>query len=177
MKRIAQRAMLIVLTFCFLSVAHSQKIAHLDMDSLLSMMPETKKATDSAQKYLKGLETELVKMQNELQSKYQEYSEKANQMTDLVKKSTEDALQQLQTRIQDFQSQAEMDYKRKEGELTAPIIKKAKKAIDIVAKEGGYKYVLDSSKEKTIVLYSESSDDILMAVKRKLNTMPLLVIQ
>ncbi len=170
MKQIAKGTLLTILTFCFLSVAHSQKIAHLDFDSLISMMPETKKATEAAQEYLKGLEMELMKMQNEFQSKYQDYQEKGNQMTELIKKSKEAELQQLQTRIQEFQGQAETDYKRKNAELTEPIIKKAKKAIDMVAKEGGYKYVLDTSKERTSVLYNESSDDILMAVKRKLDT-------
>ena len=166
----AKRTFLIILTFCLLSVAHSQKIAHLDFDSLISMMPETKKATEAAQEYLKGLEKELMKMQNEFQTKYQDYKEKSNQMTELIRVNKEAELQQLQTGIQEFQSNAEMDYKRKNAELTAPIIKRAKKAIDMVAKEGGYKYVLDTSKERTSVLYSESSDDILMAVKRKLNT-------
>jgi outer membrane protein len=173
MKRIAQRAMIMILTFCFLSVAHSQKIAHLDMDSLLSMMPETKKATEVAQEYLKKLMTQLNEMQNEYQSKHNDYTEKENQMTGPIKGLKEAELQQLQERIQTFQTNAEADYKRKDDELTAPIIKKAKKAIDIVAKEGGYKYVLDTSKERTTVLYSESSDNILMAVKRKLDTMPL----
>jgi len=170
MKQMVKRTLLIILTFCFLSFAYSQKIAHLDFDSLISMMPETKKATEAAQEYLKGLEKELMKMQNEFQSKYQDYKEKSNQMTELIRVNKEAELQQLQTRIQEFQSSAEMDYKRKNAELTAPIIKRAKKAIDMVAKEGGYKYVLDTSKERTSVLYSESSDDILMAVKRKLGT-------
>src|SRR6478672_9159951 len=105
--------------FC-LSI-NAQKIAHLDFDSLVSMMPETKIATEAAQNYYKGLEQEMVTMQTELENKYKDYLEKEAGMSDILKKNKQDDLQQLQRRIQDFQQQAEMDVKRKQGELTAPI--------------------------------------------------------
>jgi outer membrane protein len=159
-----------------LTMANGQKIAHLSFDSLISLMPETKTATDAAQNYLKGLEQELVAMQSEFESKYKDYLEKEAGMGDLLKKNKQEDLQQLQTRIQDFQRQAEQEYKRKQAELTAPIMEKAKKGIEAVAKDGGYKYVLDTSPQNTAVLYSEQGDDILNTVKKKLDTMPLATI-
>lgn len=157
---------------CCMGLAQAQKIAHLSFDSLVSIMPETKIATEAAQQYYKGLEQEVLAMQTEFENKYREYMEKGNTMSDLVKKTKEEELQQMQSRIQDFQSKAEMDVKRKQAELTQPIFDKAKKAIEMVAKEGGYKYVLDTSINNTSVLYSEASDDILMLVKKKLDSMP-----
>jgi outer membrane protein len=159
-----------------LTLANGQKIAHLSFDSLITLMPETKTATDAAQNYLKGLEQELVAMQSEFESKYKDYLEKEPGMGDLLKKNKQEDLQQLQTRIQDFQRQAEQEYKRKQAELTAPIMEKAKKGIEAVAKDGGYKYVLDTSPQNTAVLYSEQGDDILNTVKKKLDTMPLATI-
>ena len=50
--------------------------------------------------------------------------------------------------------------------LENSIIKKAKKSIDQVAKDNGYKYVLDTS--TGLVLYSEPSDDIISLVIKKL---------
>lgn len=159
-----------------LTFAQAQKIAHLSFDSLISLMPETKVASEAAQNFLKGLEQELVAMQTEFESKYKEYQEKSVGMSDLVKANKENELQQLQTRIQEFQRQAELEYRRKQAELTSPIMEKAKKGIEMVAKEGGYKYVLDTSTQSGTVLYSEPSDDILMAVKKKLDSMPQAVI-
>ena len=92
-------------------------------------------------------------------------------MSDLVKKTKQDELNSLQSRIEDFRMQAQQDDQRKYGELTAPIMDKAKKGIEAVAKEGGYKYVLDTSVGN--VLYSEPAEDILMPVKKKLDAMPL----
>jgi outer membrane protein len=67
-----------------------------------------------------------------------------------------------------------MDYHKKYTELSKPIQEKAKKAIDAVAKEGGYKYILDTS--SGVVLFHEPSDDVLMLVKKKLDTMPMAVL-
>ncbi len=160
---------------CF-TISQAQKIAHLSFDSLISLMPETKTATEAAQNFLKGLEQELVAMQTELDNKYKDYLEKEAGMSEMIKKNKQEDLQQLQTRIQEFQRQAENEYKRKQAELTAPIMEKAKKGIESAAKEGGFKYVLDTSIQNTTVLYSEGSDDILAAVKKKLDAMPLATI-
>ena len=74
-------------------------------------------------------------MQTEMDNKYKDYLEKEPTMSDMIKKNKQEDLQQLQTRIQEFQRQAEGEYKRKQAELTAPIMEKAKKGIEGVAKE------------------------------------------
>jgi outer membrane protein len=150
----------------------AQKIAHLSFDSLIKTMPETKVASEIAQQYLSGLTEQSMAMQKEFEAKYKDYLEKEPGMSDLVKKSKQEDLQQLQTRIQDFQRQAELDYRKRYAELSQPVIEKAKKGIDAAAKEGGYKYVLDTSPQSPSVLYHESGDDILAAVKKKLDSMP-----
>jgi outer membrane protein len=171
-----KKAALTIAALTCLTFVQAQKIAHLSFDSLISLMPETKSATEAAQTFFKGLEQESIAMQTEFEKKYKDYMEQEPTLSDLLKKNKQEDLQQLQTRIQDFQRQAEMEYKRKSAELTAPIMEKAKKGIEAVAKEGGYKYVLDTSVERTSVLYSEPTDDILAAVKKKLDAMPLAVI-
>lgn len=156
-----------------LAFVQAQKIAHLSFDSLINMMPETKIATESAQAFLKGLEQESIAMQTEFETKYKDYMEKQATMSELIKRNKEEELQSLQRRIEDFRTQADTEYRKKTAELTMPIMDKAKKGIEAVAKEGGYKYVLDTSTDRTSVLYHETSDDILMLVKKKLDGMPL----
>jgi outer membrane protein len=174
MKPSFKKVALIISAIVLFSFAQAQKIAHLSLDSLISLMPETKIAKDAAQNYLKGIDAESISMQTELETKYKDYVEKQASMSDLLRKTREDELNQLQRRIEEFKQQAQMDYQRKTAELTAPIMDKAKKGIEAVAKESGYKYVLDTSAGN--VLYSEASDDVLMAVKKKLDAMPAAVI-
>lgn len=113
-------------------------------------------------------------MSSEYETKLNAYQQDAATMSDLVRKTKEEELIGMQKRIEDFRMQAQQDYQRKSAELTAPIMDKAKKGIEAVAKEGGYKYVLDTSAGN--VLYSEPSEDILMQVKKKLDAMPAAAI-
>jgi outer membrane protein len=170
MKKSLKKAALTLFAVGAFGLANAQKIAHISLDSLVTLMPETKTAKSVAETYLKDLEKTVASMENELQTKYEAYLKEEANMSDLVKKTKQEELQSLQRRIEDFKMQAQQDYQKKYGELTAPIMEKAKKAIEAVAKESGYKYVLDTSVGN--VLYSEPSEDILMAVKKKMDSMP-----
>lgn len=146
--------------------ANAQKVAHISLDSLISLMPESKTAQQSVQNYGKQLEQQVSAMQQELQAKYTEYQEKAKDMAEVVRASKEKELNDLNTRISEFQQQAQVDYQKKTAELSKPVYDKAKAAIDQVAKENGYKYALDTS--TGLVLYSDPADDILVLVAKKL---------
>jgi outer membrane protein len=171
MKNILKLSVIVALVIASSFTANAQKIAHINLDSLISVMPETKTATQSVQDYAKQLETQVTAMQTELQTKYDDYQSKQNDMPALVKASKEKELNDLNQRIQDFQQQAQQDYQKKSAELSKPVYEKAKKAIDQVAKENGYKYVLDTS--TGIVIYNEPADDIFnLAVKKLGITVP-----
>jgi len=173
MNKIFKAASIVMLAFS-LQQAQAQKIAHVQMDSLIQLMPETKQAMDIAQGYLKDLEKQVTTMKAEFDSKYQDYLANKDTYSDLVRKTKEEELQTLNQRIEDFRQQAQADYQKKYTELSKPIQEKAKKAIDAVAKEGGYKYVLDTS--TGVVLFHEQGDDILTLVKKKMDTMPAAVL-
>lgn len=174
MKNLIKGCLLAGLLFVLPFTGSSQKIAHIALDSLIQLMPETKKAQDMAQNYLKELEKTIASMQTELETKYNDYITNQASYSDLVKKTKEEELQMLNKRIEDFRQQAQQDYQRKYQELSKPIYDKANSAIQSVAKESGYKYVLDTS--TGMVLYSESADDILSTVKKKLDGMPEAVL-
>ena len=151
--------------------ANAQKIAHINLDSLISIMPETKVATQAVQDYAKQLEQQVTAMQTELQTKYEKYQAEMKDLPELVRASREKELNDLNQRIQDFQQQAQQDYQKKSAELSKPVYDKAKKAIDQVAKDNGFKYVLDTS--TGLVIYNEPADDIFnLAVKKLGITVP-----
>ena len=150
--------------------ANAQKIAHISLDSLISLMPESKTAQQAVQEYSKQLEQQVVAMQSELQSKYETYQKESANLAPIVKESKEKELNDLNQRITDFQQQAQQDYQKKSAELSKPVYDKAKKAIDQVAKENSYKYVLDTS--TGMVLYNEAADDIIGLVIKKLGITP-----
>jgi outer membrane protein len=170
MKNLVKSIAFVALTLGTITLANAQKIAHISLDSLITTMAESKSAQDVAQKYLKDLESQVATMDNELQTKYADYMKNKDTYSPLVASTKESELQDLNKRIEDFKGQAQQDYQRKYAELSKPIYDKAKKAIDLVAKENSYKYVLDTSAGN--VLYTEPADDILTLVKKKLDSMP-----
>jgi outer membrane protein len=146
--------------------ANAQKVAHIHLDSLINLMPESKTAQAAVQEYAKQLENEVTKMQAELQRLYEEYQAKSKDWAELVRASKEKELNDLNQRITDFQQQAQQDYQKKTAELSKPVFDKAKKAIEQVAKENSYKYVLDTS--SGVVIYFEPTEDIIGLVMKKL---------
>jgi len=148
----------------------AQKIGHVRLDSLINAMPESKEAKQKGTDYFNKLEDQVKVMTGELQSKYEDYQKQASTMSDLIKQTKEKEIQDMQKRIQDFQQQAQSDLQKKNDELSKPIYDKANKAIAAVAKENGYKYILDAS--GGAVLFSEPSDDIMLLVLKKLGINP-----
>jgi outer membrane protein len=71
---------------------------------------------------------------------------------------------ELLVKLQGWQQQAQQMYQQKQQELITPIQKKALEAVQAVAKENGYAYVLS----KEALLVSPPAEDILPLVKKKL---------
>ena len=146
--------------------ANAQKIAHINYDSLTSMMPQTDSVKKVMTDFVDQLKKTMDKMQNDLKSLYDDYQLNVEKWTPLIKGVKEKELQDSQQRIQDFQTSAQQAIQKQNEILVKPINEKAKKAIKAVAMEKGYKLVLDSGLEN--VLYAEPTDDIMPLVKLKL---------
>lgn len=163
-----------ILVFAGLAIApavNAQKFAHIDYDSLLSIMPEMTKANEDAAAFYKRLESEMLTMQTELDNKLKAYETDKDALakTPSLLQMREAELQGLNQRIQNFQMTAQTDMQNEVARLKKPIIDKVDKAIKEYAKEKGYKYVFDSSKSANILLFADPADDIFQAIKTKLN--------
>jgi outer membrane protein len=148
------------------AASFAQKTAFINLDSLLSVMPEYAAAKKTSAEHYKELESTLTTMQKELNDKLAEFQANETKYTDLIKQTKQKELQDLNQRIQDFQTQAQVDFQKKNDDLTKPINQKAKKAIEKVAKAKGYKMVMDTA--GGLLLYSDPTDDIYAAVKAEL---------
>lgn len=150
----------------FTPSAFAQKSAFIDLDSLLSVMPEMAEAKKVSAEHYQMLSAELETMQKSLNDKLTEYQANQTKYTDLIRQTKEKELQDLNQRIQDYQVKAQNDFQKKNEDLTKPINDKAKAAIEKVAKAKGYKMVIDSS--IGVLLYYDKADDIFNAVKAEL---------
>lgn len=162
---------IVIITLLFsVNFGYSQaklKFGHINSNELIALMPERTKAQTELQEYASQLEEQLTVMQTELENKYNVYLKQESTYNDIVKETKQQELQDLQTRIQEFQGSAQTRYQKKESELIQPIIDKANNAIQVVGKENGFTYIFDVG-AGAVVYFSENSIDILSLVKANL---------
>jgi outer membrane protein len=148
------------------TTVNAQKIAHINSNELLRMMPGVDSVQMKVELYAKELQDTYMSLITEFQKKSQEFEANQANLSELIRQSRQREIESLRERIIEFQSMAEEDLMQQENKLLAPIIEKAKKAIENVAKEKGYTYVIDSG--MGTVLYAAPSEDIMALVKAKL---------
>lgn len=161
--------LLFVAMFAFGTASFAQKtvkFGHINSSDLMQIMPGKDSAQAAFQAEVEILDRDLKAMQDELQKKYNDYQERQSQMTDLIRKTKEQEITDLNQRINTYRQNAEQRLQEKEKELLQPIIDRAKQAIADVAKENGYSYIFDVS--SGALLYQVDSDDIMPLVKKKL---------
>ncbi len=143
------------------------KLGHVNTNELLRMMPERQEAQEELQRYAQDLEETFMSMQNEFQTKYQEFIDNQETYSQLVRQSKERELQSLQERIMEFEESAQQDIMQEEERLLRPIINEAREAIEEVARDNGFTYIFDTS--GGAVVYHERGEDIMPLVMDKLN--------
>jgi len=166
--------LLLVLGLGFLTTqaqtATAPKIGYVDVDDIFSKMPEQKQIDAD----LKALQTQL---KNQIDSKYQEFQKKLaeyngtdpNTVPAAVRANTERELQQLQQNLEKLQQDAQTNLQAKQTQLMSPIIDKVGKAIEAVAKENGYTFILSAQiGGLDVVLYGDEQVNVSDLVLKKL---------
>ncbi len=105
-------------------------------------------------------------MQMELQMKISNLQGTADTLSEAIFGIRYKEVQDLEARIKSFNQGAQEELSKRQDELYTPILNRVEQAIDDVAKEKGYRYVLEES--AGVILYSEESDNIMPLVRKKL---------
>lgn len=163
MKQFRTLVAIAILVFGFSTLQAQTKVAHISTDLLLSQMPETKALNSELEKLSKTYETEIKAEQDKLTAKLKKYDAEAASQTDEVNKQRSLEVQQDQQKIYKLGQTAQQDITAKRNEKLKPLLEKVKKAINDVAKEQGFTYVLEAS-----TLIVANGTDLLPAVKAKL---------
>lgn len=158
-------SLLLVSSFVFSQ--QKLKLGYVDSNELIKIMPGKDSAQAKYDEYAKMVESQYKKMQAEFETLYQDYLANEKTYTELIKSTKQKELQDMQERIKSFEMSAQQDMQSKQQELLKPIIEKAKKAIEEVAKENGFTYIFDVGSGS--LLFYEAGENIMPIVKKKLN--------
>ena len=167
MKNIKLTLILLLVVSTFSLAAQSKtKIAVINSQELLDMMPEYDSIQAVYEKEYRDIEQALQQMYSELQEKQNFLEQKKDSITPFMKSMKQQEIQDLYTRIQSTEQNAQKQLQLTLQRLQQPLIDKIKKAIEDVAKENGYTHVIDLASGS--LLYHDPASDIMGLVKKKL---------
>jgi outer membrane protein len=147
--------------------ANAQKYAIIDTKYILDKLPDYKTAQAQLDNIAKGWQKEIDDMQADLDKMYKNYDAEQVMLSDDLKKKREDQLFTKEKAVRDLQRQRfgfEGDLFKKRQELIQPIQNKVYNAVQKLAVQRGYDFILDKSEGITVIFADpklEKSDDIL----------------
>ena len=153
------------------SATAQQKIGHVSTDAIMKQLPDAQDAQKQLDALVVEWQGELNKMQQDWQMKFDDYDQKKLIMTDARRAEAERDLRDLDQRIADYRSQKfgqSGELFQKQNDLMKPVQDRVFKAIQDVATEEGYDYVLDKSGE-ILMMYANEKHDLTTKVLQKLN--------
>ena len=165
MKQLKTLAIAIVL-FIGTQVSAQSKVAHIDVQALMTTMPEMKTAQDQMKKIQETYDKDYKNMVTEYQTKLQKYEQEAPTAGDALNETRSKEMQNMGSRIQQFEQTAKKELGQKEMDLYKPIMEKAQAAIKKVAKEKGFNYVIDATLGSGLLV--ADGTDLLADVKKSL---------
>jgi outer membrane protein len=170
---------LFLLLFCAVALTtqaqEAQKMGYADWQYIFSQLPETKQIENELKTHGTQLENQLKAKSQELEAKYKAYQGMPATTPDAIRADKERELQGMQDGIQKFQQDAETSLRNKQSALMDPVFKKVGKAIEDVAKENAYTFIINPqsmSNGEDILLYSDEKYNISNLVLKKLGVTP-----
>lgn len=143
------------------------KIGHIDFDAVVAALPESDSAAIVIEKEKKEAETmyeEMLVVYNKLLDDYQKG---LSGFSDLVRSSKEAELLDKQKRINDFEQHAAATLQSRGQQLMMPLYKRVVDAVESVAVESGFTYIIDLNRSG-VIFKSKESVDISDMVKARL---------
>ena len=162
MKKLIFISSLLVSAFTF----SQSKTAHINYNELLQSMPEMAVAKSTLEEFTKTYQEQLNKMQEDFKLKSESFKKDEATIQPAMKSLKVKELQDLEASFLKFKDDAQLEINNKEKDLLAPIVKKAKDAVEVVVKEKKYNYVIDSGAGQYV--YLDPNENIMLQVKNKL---------
>ena len=148
------------------------KIGYTNVELVLAYMPESKSVEQTLSTFQQKLQQQLEAKQKYARTKLEEYVEKRDKNLASPEQMgvMENDLQKLDTEITAFASDSEQKMMAKREELLVPILEKLQNAIEAVAKDSGYVYILNQTTSSGVstILFGPEENDITEPLFKKL---------
>ena len=154
----------LILATCFLllaTVSNAQRYAVIDSKYILDKLPEYKDAQKLLDQFSEQWQQEVEQKQALMDKMYKDYEAEQVMLSDVLKKKREDELYNKEKELRDLQKKRfgfEGDLFKKRQELIKPRQDKVYNAIQKLAVEKQYDFILDKSEGITVIFADPKLD-------------------
>ena len=155
---------LLILATCFVllaTVSNGQRYAVIDSKYILDKLPEYKTAQKALDQFSEQWQQEIDQKQALMDKMYKDYDAERVMLTDVLQKKREDELYNKEKELRDLQKKRfgfEGDLFKKRQELIKPIQDRVYNAVQKLAVEKQYDFILDKSEGITVIFADPKLD-------------------
>lgn len=171
MRKLKSLLLIAFFTLGMTGVANAQKIGHVNLERVIANMPETRALQAEIAKITKTYKDDLDSEKKKLDDKIKKYTAEQNSQTEDANKLRVQEVQNYNTKIANAERAAVQDIQEKQQRKLIPILQKAEKILEEIAKEKGLAYILDASAGKGVLIINGGTD-VYEDAKAKLGLLP-----
>ena len=155
---------ILLIAYCLLFIAFSanaQRYAVIDTKYILDKLPEYKDAQKLLDQFSEQWQQEIDQKQAQVDKMFKDYDAEQVMLTDVLKKKREDELYNKEKELRDLQKKRfgfEGDLFKKRQELIKPIQDRVYNAVQKLAVEKQYDFILDKSEGITVIFADPKLD-------------------
>jgi outer membrane protein len=155
-----------VMALGFFTASAQTKIGYINTDELIGVMPEAEVADREIKEFKSSLDLQGEDMAKEADVKAEQFVKDSAKLNASMKEIKRNEIIEMYQKVQNWPQFSQQKVSEMAQNKIDPIRKKALEAIQAVAKENGYGYVIDAS--TSVLLVSPAGDNLLKLVKAKL---------
>jgi len=155
----------------FAKAQSAQKMGYAETEYIMGQLPEFKKLDSE----LKAHYSQMKLKNDELQTKLKSYQSMPASTPDAIKADKEYELATLKQSLEKFKNDAQTSYQKKQNDLLDPIYKRIGEAIEQVAKENGFTFIINHrfDTDGQVLLSWNEKFNISDLVLKKLGVVPI----
>ena len=150
------------------SFGQNLKFGHIELEYLVALMPDRDSAALKLNNYAKTLQETLEDMQTEFQTKYSAFQRQQATWTAAVLETKQRELQELDSRLSQYQQTATEEYSQMQTVLFTPVYQKAQAVVEKIGKDKGLIYIFNTSQRPLLYIDTALSEDLLPTARREL---------
>ena len=156
-----RKSLVFILLLTLMPAVYAQKYACVNTEYILNNIPDYAKAQQQLDKLSEGWQQELEAKAAEIEKLYKTYQQEAYLLPENLKKKRQDEIAAKEKEARELQNQhygpgGDLDKKR--AELMKPIQDRVYNAIERIANEKSYAFILDKSGSATLLFVNAKYD-------------------